>query len=138
MSIVTAVAFGLSSEITGLDAGQSIRHFGIGDEIAPAHLDAVDAELLRRQLDETLAEKASLIPARRAIGAGRGLIGDQRPRTEADVWNAVRPAEQLHDIARCDQPVGADMGTEIDKHIAAQPQDRPVALAGDLDLAVHL
>jgi hypothetical protein len=47
-------------------------------------------------------------------------------------------AEQLHDIARCDQPIGTDVGTEIDIHVTAQTQNGAVTFAGNLDLAVHL
>ncbi len=40
--------------------------------------------------------------------------------------------------ARLDQPIGADIGPEIDKDLAAQAEDRAVAAAGDLDLAIRL
>ena len=40
--------------------------------------------------------------------------------------------------ARRRQPIGADVGSEIDKHVAAQAQDRAVAPPRDFDLAIHL
>jgi hypothetical protein len=44
----------------------------------------------------------------------------------------------LRQGARLDQPIGADIGPEIDKDLAAQAEDRAVAAAGDLDLAIRL
>src|SRR5215472_8254266 len=138
MPIVAAVAFGLGIKIAGLDAGERIRHLSIGDEVAPPHLDAVDAETLGRKLDQPLAEETSLVAAGRAIGSGRRLVGDESRRRKMNVRNAIRAAEKLRDIARRGQPIGADIGAEIDKNVAAQADDRAVALAGDLDLTIHL
>src|SRR5262249_2973894 len=101
MRVVAAIAFGFGIEITRLDASEPIGHLAVGNKVAPAHLDAVDAELLRRDFDQPLAEETSFIPAGRAVGAGRRLVGNERRRSEVDVRDAVRPAEELHDIARC-------------------------------------
>src|SRR5262245_53665285 len=138
MPIVAAVAFGLGIKIAGLDAGERIRHLSIGDEVAPPHLDAVDAETLGRKLDQPLAEETSLVAAGRAIGSGRRLVGDESRRRKMNVRNAIRAAEKLRDIARRGQPIGADIGAEIDKNVAAQADDRAVALAGALDLTIHI
>src|SRR5439155_23509371 len=46
--------------------------------------------------------------------------------------------EALRQGARCDQPVGADIGPQVEKHLAAQAEDRAIAAAGDLDLAIRL
>src|SRR5262249_28911689 len=37
-----------------------------------------------------------------------------------------------------DQSIGTDIGPEIDEHLAAHAEDRAVAAAGDLDLAIRL
>src|SRR5262249_22570564 len=50
----------------------------------------------------------------------------------------VRPAEKLRGVARCSEPVRADIRAEVDKDVAAQCHDRAVALARDLDVAIHL
>jgi hypothetical protein len=44
----------------------------------------------------------------------------------------------LRQCARLDQPVGADIGPEVDEHLAAQAEDRAIAAAGDLDFAIRL
>ena len=64
MGVVATVAFSIRGELAGLDAGEAIRHLGISNEIASAHLDTVDTELPRGQLNEPLAEEGPFIPAR--------------------------------------------------------------------------
>jgi hypothetical protein len=44
----------------------------------------------------------------------------------------------LRQGARRDQSIGADIGTEVDEHLATYAEDRAVAAAGDLDLAIRL
>jgi hypothetical protein len=44
----------------------------------------------------------------------------------------------LRQGARRDQPIGAEIGPEVDEHLAAQAEDRAVAAAGDRDLAIRL
>ena len=54
------------------------------------------------------------------------------------VGHAVGAAEALGKGARLDQSVGADIGTEVDKDLAPHSEDRAVAAAGDLNLAIRL
>src|SRR5438105_15593588 len=67
--IITAVTFRLDIRIENL--GEAIRHLGRGDEVAPAKLDAIDAEVACRDIDQTLTKEVGLIAAGPAIGAGR-------------------------------------------------------------------
>src|SRR5207245_2052981 len=46
--------------------------------------------------------------------------------------------EALRQGARRDQPIGTDIGPQVDEHVAAQAEDRAIAAAGDLDLAIRL
>ena len=76
--------------------------------------------------------------AGRAVGARRGLVGQQRGRGHAHIRHAIGAAEALRERARRDQPVGADIGAKIDKYLTPQSEDRAVIAAGDLDLAIRL
>ena len=59
-------------------------------------------------------------------------------RLDVDVRHAIRAREELRDVARRDRAVGAHVGAHVDPRRAAQRDDPAVALAQDLDLAVHL
>jgi len=48
------------------------------------------------------------------------------------------PGKELGDVARRDGAVRAHVGAHVDPGVAAQRHDAPIALAEDLDLAVHL
>src|SRR5436190_72583 len=114
------------------------EHLGGTDQIASAHLGAVDPQITRRQLDQPLAEERRLISSGSAIGARWGLVGQQRPRNHVHVRHAVWAAKALGQGAGLDQSVGADIGTEVDKDLAAHSEDRAVLAASDLNLAIRL
>src|SRR6516162_5108787 len=137
-AIITAVALGIDGRTARLQPRQPVRHLASADQVAPTHLGAVDPQVARRELDEPLAKERALVAAGRAIGARWGLIGEQRRRGHPHIWHAIWAGETLRQGARRDQPVGADIGPEIDEHLAAQSEDRAVAAAGDLDLAICL
>ena len=105
------------------------------DQIAAAELDAVDAEIARRHVEQALAKEIGLEPPRPAIGADRRLVGDMQRHVDADVRNAVGARQHLRDVARARRAVGAQIGADVGMGVAAQRQDRAVALAGDLELA---
>ena len=54
-----------------------VRHHRFRHEVAPAQLDAVDAGLARRQVDQPLHDEHHLGPAGAAIGAGRHGVGQR-------------------------------------------------------------
>jgi hypothetical protein len=115
-----------------------VRHLAGADQVAPAYLGAVKPEVPRRQLDQPLAKERAFIAARRAIGAGRGLVGEQRCRGQPHIRHAIGAGQGLRQRARLDQSVGPDIRSEIDKHLAAHAEDGAVAAASDLDLAICL
>src|SRR5262249_61128200 len=59
-------------------------------------------------------------------------------RVEMDVGNPIRTRHELRDVARADRAVGAEVGADVDVDAAAQPEQRAVAAAGNLDVAIHL
>src|SRR5439155_11659958 len=72
-AIIAAVALGITGRTDRLQPRQPVRHLSGADQVAPPHLGAVDPKVACRQLDQPLAKKRALVPAGRAIGAGRGL-----------------------------------------------------------------
>src|SRR5205085_1354593 len=107
-------------------------------QIPPAELDRIDAEVARRHVEQPLAEEISLEAAGAAIRADRRLVREMRVRLDVDIRHAIRPGEELRDVARRNGAVGAEIGADIDPDLAAQGHDVPVALAEDLELRLHL
>ena len=134
--VVAAVVFVLAFERR--DGRDLVGHLGSGDEIAAAELDPVDAEILRHDVEQPLAEEIGLEPARAAIGADRRLVGQLQRHIDVDVGNAIGPGHELRDVARADRAVGPHIGADIGIGVAAQAQDGAVAAAGDLDVAFRL
>src|SRR5262249_59363650 len=92
----------------------------------------------RSPISSPIAAPRFLLPrARRAIGAGRGLVGEQRCRGQPDIRHAIGAGQALRQGARLDQSIGADIGPKINEYFAAHAEDRAVAAAGDLDLAIR-
>ncbi len=68
------------STSSGSHRGQRIRHLGFRDQVAAAELDAIDAKVPRRHVEQPLAEEIGLEAAGPAIGAGRRLVGHHQRR----------------------------------------------------------
>ena len=134
--IIAAVEFVVM--LVGRDRGQRVRHLGLRDQVAAAELDAVDAEVLRHDVEQPLAEEVGLEAAGPAIGADRRLVGHQQRDIEIDIRNAIRTRHELRDIARADRAIGAHIGAHVGIGVAAQAEDRAVLSAGDLDIAFRL
>ena len=75
---------------SGSHRGERIRHLGFRDQIAPAELDAIDAELGGRDVEQPLAKEIGLVAAGPAIGAGRRLVGHQQRHVDAHVRECDR------------------------------------------------
>ncbi len=114
------------------------RHLGVGDEVAAAQFDTVDAQILRRHVDQPLAEEIALEPAGRAIGPDRRLVGGGERRLDMDVGDAIGAGDHLRAIARRGRAVGADIGAHVGMEPPAHAEDGAVAPAGDLELAIEL
>ena len=66
------------------------REHVVGEEVALAQLDRVDAELERGVVDETFEQRRRLRPAGAAVGAHRGRVGDGDGDVELDRGERVR------------------------------------------------
>ena len=130
--VVAAVVFILV--LVGRNGRDWIRHFRMRDQVFAAELDPVDAQILRNDVEQPLAEEIGLEAARPAIGADRRLVGHPQRNVELDVRDAVGASHELRDVARADGAVGAHIGAHVDVGMAAQSEDRAVAFAGDLNI----
>ena len=93
------------------DAGQRReREHVVGEEVAPAQLDRVDAELEGGVVDEPLEQRRRLRPPGAAVGAHRGRVGDGDGDVELDRREAVGAVGHALGAARqegADARVGA-------------------------------
>ncbi len=123
--------------VVGQPGERGEREGVVGDEVAAAQLDRIDAQLEGGVVDEPFEEGGRLGPAGAAVGAhGRG-VGDGDDDVELDgreavgaVGHALGPGRQ----EGADAGVGAAVADEAD----AQPGERAVPAAaelGVLDLA---
>ena len=135
LHVIAAVERVLARE--RLDAGQFVRHLAGTRQVAAAELGAVDAEIGGGEVEQALAEEIGLEPAGAAIGADGRLGGQRQRHRRVDVLHPVGAAQELGDIARPDGAVGAHIGADVGHRLAAQAQDRAVAVAGDPDLAAR-
>ena len=85
-----------------------------------------------------LAKEIGLEAAGTAIGADRRLVGELQRHVDIDIRHAIGTRHELRDIARADRAVGAHIGADVHIGMAAQAEDRAVARAGDLDVALRL
>ena len=86
--IVAAVGLGL--DVERHHGREPVGHRAFRDQVAPAQLDAVDAEIVRHHVDQPLAEEIGLVAARPAIGADRRLVGDDERDLDADIGDTRR------------------------------------------------
>ena len=102
------------------------------EQIAEPHFRGVQPEVGCHQVDHPLAEKISLEAARPAIGAGRRAVGHHDRGLAGEVRDAVGAGQELDRAYRHDAAIGAGIGAEIGDDLAAQGEDRAVALGRDL------
>ncbi len=132
-AVVAAVAFGL--DVEHQHRRERVRHRRFRHQIAPPEFDAIDAEIGRHHVEQTLAAEVGFETPGPTIGAGRRLVRHQHHHIHVDVRDKIRPRHHLDEIARAGAADGAQIGTEIDRAVTAQRQDGAVARAGDLQLA---
>ena len=135
-AVVAGVGFG--RDIERHHGGERIGHLRFRDQVAAPEFDAVEAEVARRHVEQTLAKEIGLEPPRPSIGADRRLVADMHRHIDADIRNAVGARQHLRDIARAGRAVGAQIGADVGMGVTAQRPDRAVAIAGDLKLALDV
>ncbi len=107
-------------------------------KVAPAQLGPVQSKLRRRDVEQALAEEVALEPARAAIGADRGLVGDIGLDGAGEVIDTVRSRQELGGLRRNDAAVGTRVSTHVAPHGGAHPEDSAVPAKGDGQRTVDL
>ena len=134
--VVAGVELGLA--LIGHELAGRERQFRFGDQVLAAELHRVECEVTRHHVEQPLAEEVRLEAAGRPHGADRGLVGHQDIDREGDVADAVWARQELRRLGGNDAAVGADVGAHVAVDVAPHPEDRTVARAGDLDVAIDL
>ena len=100
--------------------GDCARIGVVGDQVAPADLDRVHADLRRRQIDQAFRHRDRDRMADRAVLAHHVLVLEHDARARAIVRAGVGPADEIDDLvgldaagARIDR-IGADAGEVVD------------------------
>ncbi len=70
-----------------------IGHLGLGDQVSPPDLDAVDADPGGDRVEQALSHERAFETSRRAIGAARRLVGQPDVTDRAIGRNAVRAGQ---------------------------------------------
>ena len=123
--------------LVGDERADRVGQFGGGDQVLAPELERIEAEVARDHVEQPLAKEVRLDPPRRAVGAGRRLVGHQRSDLDADMGKSIRTEQKLSGLGRNHACIGADIGAHVGIDAAAQPDERAVPAACDLDLAVH-
>ena len=111
------------------------RHLLRGDEIAPPDICRIDAKIGGGDVDQPFAEEIRLDASGAAIGSRRRLVGDMRVHLARKVRNPVWPRQELRATRRRRATGAAGIGADVDRDLAAQPDDDTVPVARDLQLA---
>ena len=101
-------------------------------------LHRIEAEVVRHDVQQPLAEEIRLEPPRRAQGADRRLAGDEGLHRQCDVADAIGTGQELRGLRRHDPAVSADIRTHVRENMPAHGENRAVAFARDLNLAIDL
>ena len=113
-----------------------VRHLRIRNDIAPAQLDRIDVQLVRRGLHRALDQIARLRTAGAAIGRGRAGIGQHRVDRHVRGRDVVH-ADHCADLAERRQQltVGRDVGADAGQHVQPQPDDLRTRIERQFDRA---
>src|SRR5262249_45749039 len=101
-------------------------------------VEAVEAEVARREVEEPLAEESALEAAGPPECSGRRLVAHHGVRLKPQVRHAVRPGQELRHIAHRRGGVGSYICTDVDENVAANAPDGAVAFERDLDVGFRL
>ncbi len=128
----------ISLAFVGHELAGCERKLRLGNQVLAAEVHRIEAEVARDDVEQPLAEEIGLEPPGRTQGADRGLAGDQRLDAEGHVPDAIGTRQELRSLGRHHAAIGADIGAHVGIDVAAQAEDRAVARAGDLKIAVDL
>ncbi len=120
------------------NGGKGIGHLGFGNEVSPADLNAIDAEILGHQVDQAFTDEIALEAPRTPIGPGRGLVCGQVIGGQVNVSDGIGPGHELGHIPRGDGAVGPEIGAVVGPGLASEAENPPIGSRGDLDIAFGL
>ena len=124
--------------IAGIVLHQHRRLIGIGllrDHVAAADLDAVDAHLAGRDIDDALDHEGRFGPAGAAIGIDRHGVGEHHLDVAVDRGRGVDAAEQRPiEIGRDVRPEGREIAAHIGERLDAERQELAVFVERQLGL----
>ena len=107
---------------------RAIRHFGLGDEIAAADLDRIDAESRRDRVHQALAHERAFVAAGRAIGAARRLVGQADVADHAIGRHAIGAGQHGGGEIGHGRGVGAHIGALVVKELAVDGEQAAVGI----------
>ena len=114
------------------------RHFGFVDQIAAAHLDAVDTELRGDGVEQALAHERALVAPRRAIGRGRRLVGQPVMSGHLVVRDAIGPRQHAGGEVDDAGAVRAHIGALVVEEHVVDAEDVAVGIDRGADLVALL
>src|SRR6266481_5277261 len=100
-----------------------IRHFFTAQKIAPSRFDGIYPHLVGYRIHHALADKGSLIPARRSIGCRRRFIRQPVVRRHFVVRNAVRPQHEARRHVSYSRAMSAYISTLVMKELIANTEN---------------
>ncbi len=110
------------------DQRPRIGHLGLGDQVASAHLDAVDAETHRDGVEQALARERALEAAGRPIGATRRLVGEAHVANHAIGRDVIRAGQHARGEIRHGGGVGAHIAALVVEELVFDPEDAPFGI----------
>ena len=124
----------MPSVLIGRSCGSSLRV----EQVALAQLDGVQAEPGGGHVEQVLARRRALEPARRPVGAARRLVGEHHPDPAAVGGHPVGAGEHGHGELGHRDAVGAAVGPVVLDDVVGQGQDPAAGVEGGRDPVVLL
>ena len=108
--------------------GGAIGQFGGGDDVLPAQIERLAAELARDLVDQPLDGKAGARPRHAAIGAHRRLVGGDGEGFQGEMLDAIGAGQVARGHARFHERAGRPqrIGAGVDIDIAFDAEQRAV------------
>ena len=123
MFVSSAVGFG--HDRIRAYRGERQRQFLFGQQVPPAEVDVIEAEVVRGEIEHAFAKEIRFETAWTPVGSGRRFVGRHHGDIGAIGWNAVRPGYELADIARPDRRRCTEIGADVHLHLGAHAELYP-------------
>ena len=133
------VVAGVQDQVGAQGADRAlVRHLGWREEVPHPQPDGVDAELAGGHVEQVLARRRALEPARRPVGAARCLVGEHHPHPAPVGGHPVRAGEHGGGEFGHRDAVGAAVGAVVLGDVVGQAQDPALVVEGGGDAVVLL